>query len=143
MSALTVNPIVLQDNLQNTNRWQMALDSSLGGTYGIGLGEVLLGVAEIEQSIQIILTTLPGTDPMRPTFGLNYLQFMDLPINQAAPLMVSLISLALSLWEPRISVVSIIPFVQGTQGILAVAIEWTYAGQPQSSPQTTTIVVGS
>ena len=50
--------------------WQPALGS---------LGEVVTDLADIAQAIDIILTTPRGSDPHRPTFGADLLQFIDQP----------------------------------------------------------------
>ena len=139
MSGAVVNPIVITDKLSGDVYWQMALDVTEGGVYGSGLGIALLGVSDIEQCIRIIMTTLPGTDPLRPTFGLNYLRFLDQPISLAAPLIVGLTVLALETWEPRISIVSVVPYSTQSSSI-GVDITWAFKGQ--SASNTTTVVVG-
>jgi len=47
--------------------WSLMLDSP--GQPGAGIGNVVMGVDDVDQCIAIILTTPKGTDVLRPTFG--------------------------------------------------------------------------
>ncbi len=69
-----------------------------------GQGEVEQGFDDINQCIKLIVSTQRGTDPMRPDFGCDLWQFIDYPINSAAPKMVNEILSALARWETRIQV---------------------------------------
>ena len=70
-------------------------------------GDVALsaGVVDIEQSIRVILSTVPGERVMRPTFGCRAWELVFDP-NHAAThaLMTEYVREALTMWEPRITV---------------------------------------
>jgi phage baseplate assembly protein W len=85
--------------------WSMKLD--IPGEPGSGLGNVVQGIADVNQCIQIILTTPRGSDPLRPTFGADVWQYIDYPINAAVPAIVGEVTAAITLWEPRVKVISV------------------------------------
>ncbi|MBX3054075.1 MAG: GPW/gp25 family protein [Caldilineaceae bacterium] len=66
------------------------------------------GEAEIEQSIRIILETIPGERVMRPEFGCRVWELMFAPrdANTEAQL-VEYVQQALRMWEPRIDVTAV------------------------------------
>lgn len=72
-----------------------------------GAGAIAEGIDAIKQCISLILRTTPGTDPLRPTFGCNLSQYVDLPINQAIPKMKKAILDAIARWESRVTVSTI------------------------------------
>ncbi|HKD77359.1 MAG TPA: hypothetical protein VKB76_17775, partial [Ktedonobacterales bacterium] len=66
--------------------WSLMLDSSsLSGKPGSGIGNVVQGVADVNQCITIILTTPLGSDPLLPTFGCDLLSWIDRPVDVATP----------------------------------------------------------
>ncbi|OQY24156.1 MAG: phage baseplate protein [Anaerolineaceae bacterium 4572_32.1] len=70
-------------------------------------GEIALarGERDIEQSIRIILGTVPGERVMRPEFGCRAHELLFEPRNAAtAGMMVEYVEQALRRWEPRIQV---------------------------------------
>lgn len=83
-----------------------------------GSGAVAEGLAAIRQSIQLILTTTPGTDPMRPEFGSDVYKYVDTPLPTAIPNMKKAILEALALWEPRIKVTAIPHGVKNNSNVL-------------------------
>lgn len=70
----------------------------------VGAGALAVGVEDVRQCIDIILRTIPGSDPMRPLFGCYAYRFVDKPIGVAIPNVKKEIYEALDLWEPRIRV---------------------------------------
>lgn len=74
--------------------WQIALDNP---------GEVAVDDRDIAQCIRIILTTVPGSDPLRPEFGARIDKFLDRPMNVALPRLVAEIRRAVLRWEPRVT----------------------------------------
>src|SRR5579859_6459693 len=85
--------------------WSLALDAS--GEPGSGIGSVVQGLSDVNQCIQIILTTPKGSDPLRPTFGADVWRYIDAPINTAIPAIVREVTEAILRWEPRVTLVSI------------------------------------
>jgi phage baseplate assembly protein W len=68
-------------------------------------GEIALarGEQDIEQSIRIILETVPGERVMRPEFGCRVHELIFAPRNDSSKgLLISYVQEALERWEPRI-----------------------------------------
>jgi phage baseplate assembly protein W len=71
------------------------------------IGEVVEGIADVEQCLAIIVTTPQGTDPLRPTFGSNIWRYIDYPLDRVIPAIVSELTTAIARWEPRVTLVSV------------------------------------
>ncbi|MEV5508648.1 GPW/gp25 family protein [Streptomyces orinoci] len=103
--------------------------------------ELVRGVAEIEQAIRLILTTVPGERPMRPDFGCEAYALVFDPIDGATAGRVSYdVRTALERWEPRIEVIAVEAHTDtdaGEDGRLCV--ELTY--RVRADGQTRTLVV--
>lgn len=102
----------------DTPHWQLAL----------GGDGVVQQIADIHQCIRIILTTPKGSDPLRPEFGCDAGNYLDLPLDAARPHIVREVREALS-WEPRVSV-SAVTVSRGNEqsgGHAVVRIDWTLA----------------
>ena len=87
------------------------------------------GIADVNQSVAIILTTPKGSDPLRPTFAADLWQFIDYPMNSLLAAVVGEVTQALTMWEPRITIVSITaqPVIDNTiqsGAHLDVAVTW-------------------
>jgi phage baseplate assembly protein W len=78
--------------------WSLALGA---------IGDVVQGIADVEQCLGIIVTTPRGSDPLRPTFGADIWRFIDFPINRALPAIVGELTAAITVWEPRVTLVSV------------------------------------
>jgi len=113
------------DDIQSAD-WSVMLDSSSAQPApGKGLGNVVQGVADINQCIAIILSTPKGSDPLRPTFAYDLWQWIDAPINVARPALVREIVEAVTKWEPRVRLLSVvIDLVPGSLSNLSVTIVW-------------------
>ena len=85
--------------------WSLRLDAA--GAPGSGIGGVVQGLNDVNQCIQIILTTPKGSDPLRPTFGADVWRYIDAPIDTAMPAIVREVTEAITRWEPRVTVISI------------------------------------
>jgi phage baseplate assembly protein W len=102
---------------------------------------VVQGIDDINQCIAIILATPRGADYLRPTFGADLWQYIDQPITQSMPHLVREVTEALTLWEPRIKVVSVraalVPANQTNQyGVhIAVTIVWQLKLSARYSPR--------
>jgi len=90
------------------------------------LGQIVTGVADINQCIYIILTTPKGADPHRPTFGSDLYQYIDHPIDAARPHIVREVVDALRQWEPRLKVMRVMVTPNDVAG-LQVNVEWVFA----------------
>ncbi|WP_116743855.1 GPW/gp25 family protein [Actinobacillus suis] len=80
----------------NSTHWQLSpFDSQQAAMQGID---------DIHQCIANILSTLKGSDVLRPEFGSDHIKYIDYPADEAAPHFVREITQALQKWEKRIEV---------------------------------------
>ena len=126
--------------------WSLALDTP--GEPGSGIGRVVQGAADVNQCIQIILSTPKGSDPLRPTFGADIWRYIDYPINAATAAIVREVTLSITLWEPRVILlkVSATPISDGSDqsgSRMNVDVTWRLklaaATAVASGPRTTTV----
>ena len=83
--------------------WAFPLQFSPHGHIALARGE-----RDIEQSIRIILETVPGERVMRPEFGCRAKELLFAPRNAATEgLLVQYVEQALVRWEPRIDLLSV------------------------------------
>lgn len=78
--------------------WQLKLNET---------GSVVEGIDDIDQCIQIILSTKKGSIPHRPEFGSDIWQYIDSPVNEAVPNIIRETIDSISLWEPRVEITSV------------------------------------
>lgn len=71
-------------------------------------GDVVQGLAAIQQCILIILTTYKGSDPTRPEFGCGVYDWIDSPVNVAIPNMKKNIAEAIGTYEKRVKIIRIL-----------------------------------
>lgn len=107
--------------------WSLELDSTAGQGPGSGIGNVVQGVNDINQCLLIIITTPLGSDPLRPTFGCDLLSWIDKPITLAKPGLVAAIITAITTWEPRVTIVSVVINPGAILGQLVIALTWQVA----------------
>ena len=70
-------------------------------------GAMVQGDDDIGQCVYIILTTQKGTDPLRPTFGIDLFSYIDSPINITAVNLTRELAEQINLWEPRVNVTEV------------------------------------
>jgi Bacteriophage baseplate protein W len=108
------------------------------------IGEVVQGIADVDQAIAIILTTPLGSDPLRPTFGSDIWRYIDHPMDEALPAIVRELTAAITKWEPRVTLVGVTatpllgtPAQSGAH--LSVTVRWQLklAGAPAQSTMVT------
>jgi phage baseplate assembly protein W len=106
--------------------WSLELDSTAGGGAGSGIGRVVQGLADIAQCIAIILGTLPGEDPFRPTFGCDLTKYIDRPLPAVLPAIVGVVTQAIETWEPRVKVLGVtaVPGGASAPGTINVSVTW-------------------
>jgi len=80
---------------QNTLNWQISLNNP---------ADTVRDIDDIAQCIQIILTTVKGSDPLRPTFGSDVFKYIDRPMNTVDPMLVYEVYDSIERWEKRITV---------------------------------------
>jgi len=101
-----------------TKNWQAKIGS---------IGSRVYGIAEIEQSIRIILTTIKGSVPLRPDFGCDAFLYLDEPVTTAKPHIVREVTTALTRWEKRIKIESVT--VKADENGLLVSVNWKTASE--------------
>ena len=111
------------------------------------IGGVVQGIADVEQCLGIIVTTPRGSDPLRPTFGADIWRYIDFPIDEALPAIVSELTSAITIWEPRVNLISVAAQPVNDGGTqsgahLDVTLTWQLKlGVAQSPIQTTTVTI--
>ena len=97
-------------------------------------GEVVDGADAFAQTIGLILGTRLGSDPFRPSFGSDLYEYIDRPINAAAPAMALEIRRALNRWAEGVTVTGVSYTFQdsfGGDGIpsgIRFAVSWVPTG---------------
>jgi uncharacterized protein len=121
--------------------WSFALDLSEGGLAGAGIGKIVEGTDDIDQCIGIILSTPLGSDPLRPTFGLDQGLYIDVPISIMASKLAGPAKLALETWEPRIIVDEVqVSQIPAELGHVQVIVLWRLASNPTAQFSTNVIL---
>jgi phage baseplate assembly protein W len=111
--------------------WSLMLDSTAAQEgLATGVGAVVQGFDDVNQCVNIILTTPKGSDYLRPTFGCDIWHFIDAPLTLALPHIVREVTESLTIWEPRITVIAVTATLaaNGTNsnvpGNLVVSVTW-------------------
>ena len=78
--------------------WQLALGE---------LGQVVEGIAEVDQCIRVILLTPRGSVPLHPEFGSDIWRYLDWPANRARPLVIREVLDSVAAFEPRVEVTAV------------------------------------
>lgn len=99
------------DEIQSSD-WQLSLDEN---------ATVVQGAGDINQSIQLVLSTERGSDPLRPEYGIR-IGPIDRPVNIAAPEIVQECIAAIQRWERRAIIETIGAAIEGEK--ITVTIRW-------------------
>ena len=75
--------------------WQVSLADPLA---------IVEGIEDIAQCVYTILSTIPGSDPLRPEFGSGLYQYLDKPLAEVRAKIVYAATEAIERWEPRLEV---------------------------------------
>ena len=116
----------MDDNIRNREflgqGWAFPLQFNPHGQIALARGE-----RDIEQSIRIILETIPGERVMRPEFGCRAKEMVFAPQNAGTQaLMTQYVERALARWEPRIEVDNVrVSQDDGQPGAMLVEIIYT------------------
>ena len=97
--------------------WQMSAS---------GPGVRVEAVDDVAQSIELILLTIPGSDPLRPDFGCDWTRYVDRP--DFAALFQKEAIAAIERWERRAELTTINIEQSGSE--FTVALAWNLAGSP-------------
>ena len=116
----------MDDDLRNREflgqGWAFPLQLNPRGQIALARGE-----RDIEQSIRIILETLPGERVMRPEFGCKAKLLLFAALNAAThALLAEYVDQALKRWEPRIELQQVnVEADRARDGVLLCTLEYT------------------
>ena len=99
---------------------QLSDISSLHWQPSVSSNGVVENIADIDQSIRLILKTPKGSDPHRPTFGSNLHRYIDYPVNQVTPHLVRESVEAIREWETRCTLIRVNVSIEETHATLRV-----------------------
>lgn len=102
----------LIENINSAN-WQLSSKA---------IGEIVQGVEDIGQQIDLVLSTAVGSDPLRPLFGCDFMPYIGQPISQVLPSLVAAINQAAERWLPNIAIEAIT--ARPDVSTLALAVTW-------------------
>lgn len=81
--------------MNDSRNWQVSINDS---------SRRVEGVEDMAQCVYTILTTVPGSDPLRLSFGSDLYKYIDRPMTEAQPMLIYEITAAIARWEKRLSV---------------------------------------
>lgn len=90
-----------------------------------GDAEIVADVDDVQQCINIILSTPLGSDPLRPDFGADIMPYIDAPLSVAIPGLVKAAYDAIQRWEPRAQISSVKHAVE--ESGVRIIVEWEAA----------------
>lgn len=67
-------------------------------------GDMVSDMADIKQCWSIILMTVKGSDPLRPSFGSGIFDYIDKPLNQFDGSFLAMVIQDLERWEQRCTI---------------------------------------
>lgn len=79
----------------DTRNWQISISDAQA---------IVEGIDDIKQCVHVILTTIPGSDPLRPSFGANVYKYLDKPLAVVKAQIIYEATEAVNRWEKRIRV---------------------------------------
>lgn len=95
---------MIDRNAINFVHWQKRLVAENGDMLG---GEIVTDFADIEQEISILINTMIGSVPTNPLKGCDIYPLIDLPSEEATPLICQKIWDAITAWITRIEIGSV------------------------------------
>lgn len=104
-------------------------------------GARIEGLAELEQSLSIVLTTPVGSVPGRPTFGSRLHELVDQPINVVRARAAQEVRRAVAESEPRIEIIDTAVADATVGGTATCQVYWRPAGQPDAAAKMTEVPV--
>ena len=94
-------------------------------------GSVVSGDAGLEQFIRVAIGTQIGSVPQMLDFGVDWLAIIDMPVDDAIPLLLRSVNRVFRKWiEPRASLMRIEPITDGPR--LAVLVHYKPAGSDRA-----------
>lgn len=80
---------------KDTRNWQLSINDPAA---------IVEGIDDIMQCVYIVLTTIPGSDPLRSEFGSNIYQYLDKPLETVKAKIIYVATIAIERWEKRLQV---------------------------------------
>jgi len=107
------------------------------------LAETVHGLDEVAQAIELLFSTLPGSVPLLPEYGFDWLRYLDRPMNTAMRQLERDMMKALRRWEPRMDVVSLyVEPLAGALGAAVTCLTWKLKGSNDAVVQILGLGVG-
>ena len=89
-------------------------------------GEIVENIEDINQCIEIILTTPAGSDPHRPDFANRLGDYIDRPITEVTPLLIKEVYASILRWEPRVNLENVEVFPSSSDlGKVDITVSWS------------------
>lgn len=99
-------------------------------------GGVVEGTADINQAIQLVLTTERGSDPLRPAYGIS-IEPIDRPAPEMRAAIIRQTIAAIEEFEPRAILETVTADIDGAR--ITVTVRWRDARAGQSGQTTVTL----
>jgi phage baseplate assembly protein W len=97
------------------------------------IGEVVVGLDEVAQALDLLFATLPGSVPLLPEYGFDWLKYMDRPFNSVLRRLERDMIAAIKRWKPRIDVVALkVEPLDAAVGSALAAITWKLKGSNEA-----------
>lgn len=101
------------------------------------------GLAELEQSLSIVLTTPEGAVPGRPAFGSRLHELIDAPFAQVRAAAPTEVERAVRVNEPRVVIFeTMVSADQAAAGGFVLTVYWRPAADPEAAPLATEVTLG-
>ena len=88
-------------------------------------GEIVENVEDINQCIEIILTTPAGSDPHRPDFANRLGDYIDRPITEVTPLLIKEVYASILKWETRVELNDVKVSPTSDLGKVEITVLWS------------------
>jgi phage baseplate assembly protein W len=106
-------------------------------------GETVVGLDEVGQAIDLLFSTLPGSVPLLPEYGFDWLKYLDRPISAVLRKLERGMIAALRRWEPRVDLVALRCEPLGAAaGSALAAITWKLKGSNEAVIQVLGLGIG-
>lgn len=112
----------------DTRNWQISISDPQA---------IVEGIDDIVQCVNVILITIPGSDPLRPSFGANVYKYLDKPLATVKAQIIYEATEAVNKWEKRIRVTGC--NVKRDAGKTAITIVGTVIASAQQVTITSTL----
>ena len=97
-----------------TDFWQYSLANA---------GEVVEGIDDIKQCLDILLSTQKGSVPLNPDLGIDIDAYIGQPASESAGLKGEILN-QIEIYEPRISVTNIVIAYENAGAIIKINLIW-------------------